>query len=131
MLDPDNGEAWIRAMQTEFPWTAPLAHDEPALPHLCLPGVADAFVEHAVGTSKAPRATREEWRRLLDWIEENYPYTGQDSSHVENLVAVSFIEDLPHTSEERRQISLLLPPKLRATYAELEGGWWKPGRIRR
>jgi hypothetical protein len=79
------------------------------LPHVFFGDVTDWAVEQHAATKHGSLAAEEALTRLLNFLESGYP---AGDSEVQNLIAVSFLENLPHSHEENWEIRRRLGPNL-------------------
>ena len=79
------------------------------LPHVFFGDVTDWAVEQYAATKHGSAAAEDALTRLLNFLESGY--TAGDSE-VQNLIAVSFLENLPHSREENWEIRRRLGPTL-------------------
>jgi hypothetical protein len=79
------------------------------LPHVFFGRVTAWAVEQHAATKRGSAAAEEALTRLLNFLESGYP---DGDSKVQNLIAVSFLENLPNSREENWEIRRRLGPAL-------------------
>jgi hypothetical protein len=102
---------FVDKLVEEFPALQPMLREHVAesgetLPHVFFGDLTSYAVDEFVrGTDLV------QLERLLDRLEESFSLTGDDE--ITNLIAVSFVENLPYRDEPGEGIRNLLGPKLK------------------
>lgn len=108
-------EAFIRELLAKVPELQPryVKHLDynfgKLLPHVFMGDVSDWAVEQHAAAKRGLAAADEALTRLLNLLE--FSYQAADGE-VQNLIAVSFLENLPNSRQENGQIRQRLGPNL-------------------
>ncbi len=119
---PASSIDFCEAMVAQFPDLAPVLaeHREDmggeTLPHLFMGDVVRWYMKRYL-TGDRQRA-----KELADWLDAVYPTA---DPHIQNVVDVSFLEDLPWPPDPDSVATELLGPNLSRTLEEMQN--WRPG----